>query len=125
MEKLKQLAIDSKSELLSEQILLFVEREMERELRMTRLLTDLCHEVADAVKNQVELIEEIKQLGGRAADFDHMAFVRILLGEDLDKAKSIMNLINDTQEHTREKYTFIAKVKLDHACLQIQATNAS
>ncbi|GKE78837.1 hypothetical protein Tco_1544957 [Tanacetum coccineum] len=64
MEKLKQLAIDSKSELLSEQILLFVEREMERELRMTMLLTDLCHEVIDAVKNKVELIEDIKQLDG-------------------------------------------------------------
>ncbi|GKC27981.1 hypothetical protein Tco_1035275 [Tanacetum coccineum] len=102
MEKLKQLAIDSKSELLSEQILLFIEREMERELRMTRLLTDLCHEVTDAVKNQVELIEEIKQLGGRAADFDHMAFVRILLGEDLDKAKSIITK-SMSPRHTRGK----------------------
>ncbi|GJR17099.1 transposase, MuDR, MULE transposase domain protein [Tanacetum coccineum] len=100
-------------ELLSEQVLLFVEREMERELRMTRLLTDLCHEVTDAIKNQVELIEEIKQLGGRAVESDHMTFVRILRGEDLDKEKSIMKLINETQEHTREKYTFIVKVKLD------------
>nr|GEV66509.1 hypothetical protein [Tanacetum cinerariifolium] len=114
MKKLKQLAIDSKSKLLSEQVLLFVKQEMERELRMIRLLTDLCHEVTDVVKNQVELIEEIKQLGGRAIYSDHMAFVRILRGEDLDKSKFIMKLINETQEHTREKYTFIAKFKLDH-----------
>ncbi|GJT63486.1 hypothetical protein Tco_1007019 [Tanacetum coccineum] len=65
---------------------------MERELRMTSLLTDLCHEVTDAVQNKVELIEEIKQLDGTAIDSDHMAFVRILCGEDLDKAKSIMKL---------------------------------
>ncbi|GKE37441.1 transposase, MuDR, MULE transposase domain protein, partial [Tanacetum coccineum] len=87
--------------------------DMERELRMTRLLTDLCHEVTDAVKNKVELIEEIKQLDGTSVDSDYMAFARILRGEDLDKEKSIMKLINETQEHTREKYTFIAKVKLD------------
>nr|GEY52607.1 hypothetical protein [Tanacetum cinerariifolium] len=113
MKKLKQLAIDSKFELLSEQVLLFVKQEMERELRMTRLLTDLCHEVTDAVKNQVELIEKIKQLGGRAADSNHMAFFRILRGEDLDKTKFIMKLINETQEHTPKKYTFIAKFKQD------------
>nr|GEX58900.1 hypothetical protein [Tanacetum cinerariifolium] len=78
MEKLKQLAIDSMSELLSEQILLFVEREMEREMRMARLLTDLFHEITDVVKNKVELIEEIKQLEGTVVDSDYMAFVRIL-----------------------------------------------
>ncbi|GJX77169.1 hypothetical protein Tco_0323980 [Tanacetum coccineum] len=88
MTNLNQVAIDSKSELLSEQILLFIGREMERELRMTRILIDLCHEVTDAVR-------------------------KILHGEDLDKAKSIMKLINDTQEHTCEKCAFIAKVKLD------------
>ncbi|GJR16757.1 hypothetical protein Tco_0965284 [Tanacetum coccineum] len=92
MEKLKQLAIHSKSELLSEQVLLFV---------------------TDAVKNKVELIEEIKQLNGRAVDSDYIEFVRILRGEDLDKAKSIMKLINETQNHNREKYVFIAKVELD------------
>nr|GFB20404.1 hypothetical protein [Tanacetum cinerariifolium] len=48
MAKLSQLAINCKSELLSEQVLLYVEREMERELRMTRILTDLCHEVTKA-----------------------------------------------------------------------------
>ncbi|GJS44173.1 hypothetical protein Tco_0569216 [Tanacetum coccineum] len=63
MAKLNQLAIDSKSELLSEQVLLYVEREMDRELRMTRILTDLCHEVTDAVKDKVKLIEKVKELG--------------------------------------------------------------
>ncbi|GKB11248.1 hypothetical protein Tco_0845171 [Tanacetum coccineum] len=75
MEKLKQLAIHLKSELLSEQVLLFV---------------------TDAVKNKVELIEEIKQLNWRAVDSDYIEFVRILRGDDLDKAKSIMKLINET-----------------------------
>nr|GEU35427.1 hypothetical protein [Tanacetum cinerariifolium] len=82
---------------------------MEQELRMTRLLTDLCHEVTDAVKNKVELIEGIKQLDGTAVDSVYMAFVRILRGDDFDKTKSTMKLINETQEHTHEKYTFIAK----------------
>ncbi|GKB72754.1 transposase, MuDR, MULE transposase domain protein [Tanacetum coccineum] len=67
----------------------------------------------DAVKNKVELIEEIKQLDGTTVDSNYMAFVKILRGEDLDKAKSIMKLINDTQEHTREKYAFFVKFKLD------------
>nr|GEV73608.1 hypothetical protein [Tanacetum cinerariifolium] len=80
---------------------------------MTRLLTDLCHEVTDAMNNKMELIEEIKQLVGTVVDYDYMAFVRILRSEDHDKAKSIMMLINEIQEHTREKYTFIAKVKVD------------
>nr|GEX95427.1 hypothetical protein [Tanacetum cinerariifolium] len=66
-----------------------------------------------AVKNMVKLTEEIKKLDGTALDSNYMTFVRILRGEDLDKAKLIMKLINETQEHTREKYTFIAKVKLD------------
>nr|GEV81879.1 integrase, catalytic region, zinc finger, CCHC-type, peptidase aspartic, catalytic [Tanacetum cinerariifolium] len=92
---------------------------MERDLRITRLLTDLCHEVTDAVKNKVEVIKKIKELGETVVDFDSMAFVRILRGEDLDKAKSIMKLINDTQEHTREKYAFIAKVKLDRCGDQV------
>ncbi|GJV99715.1 hypothetical protein Tco_1554967 [Tanacetum coccineum] len=86
---------------------------MERELHMTRLLTDLCHEVTDALRKKVEVIEEVKELGGSALDSDSMAYLRILCGEDLDKAKSIMKLINDTQEYTCEKYAFIAKVKLD------------
>ncbi|GKC54012.1 hypothetical protein Tco_1076757, partial [Tanacetum coccineum] len=113
MTNLNQVAIDSKSELLSEQILLFIEREMERELRMTRILIDLCHEVTDAVRKKVEVIEEVKELGRSALDSDSMTYLRILRGEDLDKAKSIMKLINDTQEHTCEKCAFIAKVKLD------------
>nr|GEV39300.1 transposase, MuDR, MULE transposase domain protein [Tanacetum cinerariifolium] len=66
----------------------------------------------DVVKNKVKLIEEIKQLDGTAVDSEYMAFFRILRDEDLDKVKSSMKLINDTQEHTREKYAFIAKVKL-------------
>ncbi|GJW57147.1 hypothetical protein Tco_0103878 [Tanacetum coccineum] len=94
MAKLNQLGIDSKSELLSEQVLLYVERKMHRELRMTRILTDLCHEVTDAVKDKAELI-------------------KILRAEDLDKAKGIMNLIKETQKHTRGRYVYIAKVKLD------------
>ncbi|GJS58324.1 hypothetical protein Tco_0653108 [Tanacetum coccineum] len=36
--------------------------------------------------------DKIKQLDGTVIDSDHMAFVRILCGEDLDKAKSIMKL---------------------------------
>ncbi|GJR38259.1 hypothetical protein Tco_1213943 [Tanacetum coccineum] len=63
MAKLNQLAIDSKSELLGEQVLLYVEREMDPELCMTRILTDLCHEVTDAVKDKTKLIEEVKELG--------------------------------------------------------------
>ncbi|GKC31027.1 hypothetical protein Tco_1038321 [Tanacetum coccineum] len=96
MAKLNQLAIDSKLELLSEQVLLYVEREMDRELRMTRILTDLCHEVTDAVKDKAKLIEEVKELGVAAQDFDSMAYLRILRAEDLDKAKDIMNLIKET-----------------------------
>ncbi|GJR57255.1 hypothetical protein Tco_1499417 [Tanacetum coccineum] len=113
MANLKQLAIDSKSELLSEQILLYVEREMERELRMTRVLTDLCHEVTEAAKDKVNLIEEVKQLGGRALASNSMAYLRILREEDMDKAKDIMKLIKDTQAHNREKYAFIANVKIN------------
>nr|GEZ96553.1 hypothetical protein [Tanacetum cinerariifolium] len=63
MEKLNQPAIDSKTELLSEQVLLYVKREMERELRMMRILTDLCHEVIDEVRDKAEFIEEVKELG--------------------------------------------------------------
>ncbi|GKA49764.1 hypothetical protein Tco_0742837 [Tanacetum coccineum] len=109
MANLKQLAIDSKSELLSEQIPLYVERAMERELRMTRLLTDLCHEVTEAVKDKVNLIEEVKELGGRASTSDSMAYLRILCGEDMEKAKDIMKLIKETQAHNHGKYAFIAK----------------
>nr|GEW86986.1 hypothetical protein [Tanacetum cinerariifolium] len=96
MPNLKQLAINSKSELLSEQILLYVEREMERELPMTRLLTYLCHEVTEAAKDKVNLIEEVKHLGGRESASNSMTYLRILRGEDMDKAKDIMKLIKDT-----------------------------
>ncbi|GJX44197.1 hypothetical protein Tco_0260873 [Tanacetum coccineum] len=113
MAKLNQLAIDSKSKLLSEQVLLYDEREMNRELRMTRILTNLCHEVTDAVKDKAELIEEVKELGIAAQGSDSMKYLRILRVEDLDKAKDIMNLIKETQKHTRGKYVYIAKVKHD------------
>ncbi|GKA10826.1 transposase, MuDR, MULE transposase domain protein [Tanacetum coccineum] len=73
-------AIDSKSELLSEQVLLFVKREMARELRMTRLLTNLCHEVTNAVKDKEDVIEEVKELGMAGSDI--MAFLRILRDEE-------------------------------------------
>nr|GFA38164.1 hypothetical protein [Tanacetum cinerariifolium] len=63
MAKLNQLAIDSKSEPLSEQVFLYVEREMERELRMTRILIVLFHEVTDAVRDKAKVIEEVKELG--------------------------------------------------------------
>nr|GEZ98963.1 hypothetical protein [Tanacetum cinerariifolium] len=96
MAKLNQLAIDSKSELLSEQVLLYVEREMDRELRMTRILTDLFHEVIDAVKYKAELIEEVEELGVAAQGSDSMAYLRILRVEGLDKGKDIMNLIKET-----------------------------
>ncbi|GJT89544.1 hypothetical protein Tco_1078389 [Tanacetum coccineum] len=102
MANLNQLAIDSKSKLLSEQVLLYVEREMKRELRMTRILIDLCHEVTDAVKDKAELIKEVKELGVAAQGSDNMAYLRILRDEDLAKVKDIMNLIKETQKHTRE-----------------------
>nr|GEV47703.1 hypothetical protein [Tanacetum cinerariifolium] len=102
MAKLNQLAIDSKSELLSEQVLLYVEREMKRELRMTRILTELFHEVTEAVRDKAELIEEVKELGVVAQGSDNMAYLRILRAKDLAKAKDIMNLIKETQKHTRE-----------------------
>ncbi|GJX72258.1 hypothetical protein Tco_0309429 [Tanacetum coccineum] len=108
MEKLNQLAIDSKSDLLSEQVLLYVEREMDRELRMTRILTNLCHEVTNAFKDKAELIEEVKELGVAARGSDSMAYLRILHAGDLDNAKDIMNLIKETQKHTRGKYVYIA-----------------
>ncbi|GKA83381.1 hypothetical protein Tco_0804976 [Tanacetum coccineum] len=109
MAKLNQLAIDSKSEILSEQVLLYVEREMDRELRMTRILTELCHEVTDAVKDKAEVIEEVKELGVAAQGSDSMTYLRILRAQDLDKAKDIMNLIKETQKHTHGKFVYIAK----------------
>ncbi|GJU05433.1 hypothetical protein Tco_1121863 [Tanacetum coccineum] len=112
MANLNQIANDSNSHLLSEQVLLFVERKLQRELRMTRLLTDLCHEVTDATRDKVGLIEEVKQLGVAAQGSDSLAYLRILRDEDLGKARSIMDLIKVTQEHTREKCAFIAKVKI-------------
>nr|GEZ56067.1 hypothetical protein [Tanacetum cinerariifolium] len=113
MANLKQLAIDSKLKLLSEQILLYVEKEMERESRMTRLLTDLCHEVTKAAKDKVNLIEEVKQLGERASASNSMTYLRILRGEDMDNAKDIIKLIKDTQDHNCGKYAFIANVKIN------------
>ncbi|GKE61646.1 hypothetical protein Tco_1512013 [Tanacetum coccineum] len=113
MANLKQLAIDSKSELLSEQILLYVEKEMERELRMTRVLTDLFHEMTKAAKDKVNLIEEVKELGGRASASDSMAYLRILRGEDMEKTKDIMKLIKEMQAHNHRKYAFIANVKIN------------
>nr|GFC11466.1 hypothetical protein [Tanacetum cinerariifolium] len=86
---------------------------MDRELRMTKILIDLCHEVTDAVKDKAKLIEEVKELGVAAQGSDSMAYLRILRTEDLDKEKDIMNLIKETQKHTRGKYVYIAKVKLD------------
>nr|GEW52551.1 hypothetical protein [Tanacetum cinerariifolium] len=65
---------------------------MERELRMTRVLIDLCHEVTDAVKNKVDVIEEVKELGGRASGSDSMTYLMILRDEDMAKAKHIMEL---------------------------------
>nr|GEZ39153.1 transposase, MuDR, MULE transposase domain protein [Tanacetum cinerariifolium] len=88
-------------------------KEMDREIRMTRLLTYLCHEVIDAIKDKEDVIEEVKELGVATSGSDSMAFLRILRDEDLDKAKDIMNLIKETQKHTREKYVYIAKVKLN------------
>nr|GEV90152.1 hypothetical protein [Tanacetum cinerariifolium] len=85
MAKLNHLAIDSKSKLLSKQVLLYVEKEMDRELRMTRILTDLCHEVTDAVKDKTELIKEVKELGIAAQGSDSMEYLRILRAKDLDK----------------------------------------
>ena len=113
MSKLSQLEIDCKSDQLSEQVLLYVERELNRELRITRLLTDLCHEVTDSVKDKADLIDEVKGLGEAAQGSDSLAFLRIIRNEDLGKAKSIMDLIKENQKHTRQKYVFIAKAKLD------------
>nr|GEY77244.1 hypothetical protein [Tanacetum cinerariifolium] len=64
-----------------------------RELRMTRLLTDLCHEVTNATRDKVGLIEEVKQLGIAAQGSDSLAYIRILCDEDIGKARSIMDLI--------------------------------
>ncbi|GKE04113.1 hypothetical protein Tco_1396131 [Tanacetum coccineum] len=86
---------------------------MDRELRMTKILTDLCHEVIDAVKDKDQLIEEVKELDGAARGSDSMAYLRIIRVEYLDKAKYIMNIIKETQKHTRGKYVYIAKVKFD------------
>nr|GEX15112.1 hypothetical protein [Tanacetum cinerariifolium] len=83
--------------------------EMDQELRMTRILTELCHEVTDAVKDKAKLIKEVKGLGVAAQGSDSMAYLRILHAEDLDKAKDIMNLIKETQKHTRGKDVYIAK----------------
>ncbi|GJZ51599.1 hypothetical protein Tco_0606114 [Tanacetum coccineum] len=112
MANLNQLANDSNSHLLREQVLLFIEWEMQRELRMIRLLTKLCHEVTNAIRDKVGLLDEVKQLGVAAQGSDSLAYLRILRDEDLSKARSIMNLINVTQEHTCEKCAFIAKVKI-------------
>nr|GEY59935.1 hypothetical protein [Tanacetum cinerariifolium] len=109
MAKLDQLAINFKSKLLSEQVLLYVEMEMERELRMTRILIDLFQEATEAVRDKAKVIEEVKELGVRAQGSDSMAYLRILRDEDLAKANDIINLIKETQKHTREKYVYIAK----------------
>nr|GEY13784.1 hypothetical protein [Tanacetum cinerariifolium] len=77
------------------------------------VLKNLCHEVTKAAKDKVNLIEEVKQVGGRASASYSMAYLRILRGEDMDKAKDIMKLIKDTQDHNNGKYAFIANVKIN------------
>nr|GEW89762.1 hypothetical protein [Tanacetum cinerariifolium] len=48
-------------------------KEMERELPMTRILTDLCHEVTDAVRDKAKVIKEAKELGVATQVSDSMA----------------------------------------------------
>ncbi|GKB78805.1 hypothetical protein Tco_0945700 [Tanacetum coccineum] len=72
-------------------------------------MTRVCHEVTEAVKDKENLIEEVKELGGRASASDSMAYLRILREEDMEKAKDIIKLIKETQAHKRGKYAFIAK----------------
>ncbi|GKF29793.1 hypothetical protein Tco_0096135, partial [Tanacetum coccineum] len=50
---------------------------------MTRLLTELCHEVTNATRDKVGLLEEVKQLGVAAQGSDSLAYLRILRDEDL------------------------------------------
>nr|GEY95729.1 hypothetical protein [Tanacetum cinerariifolium] len=66
---------------------------------MTRVLTDLYHEVTKAAKDKVNLIKDVKKHGGRASTSDMMAYLRILCREDMNKAKDILKLIKDKQNH--------------------------
>nr|GEV81291.1 hypothetical protein [Tanacetum cinerariifolium] len=100
MVKLNQLAIDLKSKFQTEQVLLYVEREMEQELHMTRILTDLFHEVTEAVRDKAEVIKEVKELGVHAQGSNSMPYLRILCDENLAKANDTINLIKETQKHT-------------------------
>ncbi|GKD22527.1 hypothetical protein Tco_1224230 [Tanacetum coccineum] len=84
-----------------------------RQARRQKFVIYLCHEVTEAAKDKVNLIEEVKQFGGRASTSDSMAYLRILRGEDMKKAKDIMNLIKETQAHNNGKYAFIANVKIN------------
>nr|GEV16600.1 transposase, MuDR, MULE transposase domain protein [Tanacetum cinerariifolium] len=58
-------------------------------------------EVTEAVRDKAEVIEEVKELVVRAQSSDRMAYLRILRDEDLAKANDIINLIKETQKHTR------------------------
>ncbi|GKA68466.1 hypothetical protein Tco_0768383 [Tanacetum coccineum] len=98
---------------------------MARELRMTRLFTELCHEVTDSVRDKADLIKEVKELGVAAQGSDSMAFLRILRDEDLDKAKYIMNLLKETQKHTREKEVTPENTNLKLCSLQIDLVYSS
>nr|GEW30583.1 hypothetical protein [Tanacetum cinerariifolium] len=81
---------------------------------MTRVLTDLCHEVTEAAKDKVNLIEEVKELGRRASASTSMAYLRILRGEDMEKTKDIMKLIKETKAHNCGKCAFSDNVKINH-----------
>nr|GEZ44260.1 hypothetical protein [Tanacetum cinerariifolium] len=105
-------AVKEKVEVIEEVKELGVRAQGSDSMEYLRIL-HLCHEVTEAVKEKVEVIEEVKELGVRAQGSDSMEYIRILRDEGLAKANDIMNLIKETQKHTRGKYVYIAKVKLD------------
>ncbi|GKB92996.1 hypothetical protein Tco_0979133 [Tanacetum coccineum] len=75
LPRLKELETATKSTMMADQVLVLMEKEIDKELKFEEKFRNLCSEMADTVKNRAEYIEELE------SDMEKAACLQIMMDQ--------------------------------------------
>ncbi|GJZ49159.1 hypothetical protein Tco_0603349 [Tanacetum coccineum] len=114
LSHLKELETAANSTMMADQVLVLMEKEIDKELKFEEKFKNLCSEMADTVKNRAEYIEEMEMCQRLWANVEAVETARVLKHaqkRDIEKVIRLQIMMDQSHLSVHEMLIFVQKLK--------------
>ncbi|GJS35463.1 hypothetical protein Tco_0533845 [Tanacetum coccineum] len=108
---IQQLELAMTSHAIASEIRLANSEEISKDIKVATYLTKVCKEILESVGKKQQTINYLRNLHETTTIQVGIAYMRFITDQDIQKSKTIMQVICETKDHIHQKYVFIDKMQ--------------